>query len=76
MSDELKPAAYVVCAYSSRRNYLLNRGDYMKTIREEPGKAPAKERAETLRQELAQRSQRHKLGWTHITCRPTSEEAS
>jgi hypothetical protein len=59
--------AYVVAAYRGDRNWHLKRADYTKIVREESGKSPAKERADALGRELAERSHRQRLGWTRIT---------
>ena len=52
----------------------LKRGDYAQTVRDQPGQPPAKDRAEALRRELGERSHRNRLGWTHITITPQTEE--
>lgn len=67
-----RPACKVV-AYSGKRSFHLRRPDYGQIIYEEPGQAPARERAETLRRELAERSHRNRLGWTHIDIQPATE---
>ena len=60
----------VVRAYHGRRAYYRGQCDYSETVREEPDMAPVRDRAEALRQELAERSGRSRLGWTHITITP------
>lgn len=65
--------AYLVRAYRGRRAFYRSQGDYSKVVRDEPGQAPAMERAEALRRELAEKSHRSRLGWTHITITPISE---
>ncbi|MFI0822308.1 hypothetical protein ACH4TX_41955 [Streptomyces sp. NPDC021098] len=59
-------AAYEVIAYRGTRNFHLKRPDYRKTVRDDDGKPPAREQAEAVRNELAERSHRDRLGWTHI----------
>ena len=59
-------AAYEVIAYRGARNWHLKRPDYRKTVRDGDGKPPAREQAEAVRKELAVRSHRNRLGWTHI----------
>ncbi|MFW3477262.1 hypothetical protein [Streptomyces microflavus] len=44
----------------------------MRTLRDQPDLAPVRERAEALRTELAERSHRSHLGWTHITITPAA----
>ena len=73
-SEGQKRPAYEVVAYSGKRSFYLRRPDYSKTIYEEPGRPPARERAEAMRRELAERSHRHRLGWTHIDIQPAMEE--
>jgi len=65
---------YVVAAYRGNRNWHLRRPDYTKSVREEPGKPPAKERADALVRELAERSHRQRLGWTRFDIQPKSTE--
>ena len=72
-TEELR-AALVVRAFRGSRNYHLGRGDYAKVVRDEPGQPPAMERAEALRRELAEKSHRNRLGWTHITIAPHEEQ--
>lgn len=69
-----KRPAYKVVAYRGKRSFHLRQPDYSKTVCEEPGQPPARERAETLRRELAERSHRHRLGWTHIDIQPATKE--
>jgi hypothetical protein len=66
--------ALVVRAFRGRRNFHLGIGDYAKVVRDEPGQPPAMERAEALRRELAEKSHRSRLGWTHITITPMTED--
>lgn len=61
----------VVRAFRGRRAYYLGQSDYSKTLQDEPGQPPIRDRAEALRRELAERSHRSRLGWTHITITPT-----
>ena len=56
------------------RAFRGSRGDYAKVVRDEPGQPPAMERAEALRRELAEKSHRNRLGWTHITITPHEEQ--
>lgn len=75
-SEGQKRPAYEVVAYSGKRSFHLRQPSYSKTVHEEPGQPPARERAETVRRELAERSHRQRLGWTHIDIQPVVEEAS
>ncbi|BBC35257.1 hypothetical protein SGFS_065510 [Streptomyces graminofaciens] len=68
-------AAFNVTAYRGNRNWHLRIGDYSKTVRDGEGLPPAREQAEALRRELAERSHRNRLGWTHIGIQPVAEEA-
>jgi hypothetical protein len=68
--------AYKVFAYSGKRSFHLRQPSYSKTVHEEPGRPPARERAEAVRRELAERSHRQRLGWTHIDIQPVAEGAS
>lgn len=68
-------AAFKVTAYRGNRNWYLKLGDYSKTVRDGEGLPPAREQAEALRQELAERSSRNRLGWTRIDIQPVAEEA-
>lgn len=66
-------AAYEVVAYRGTRNYRLRIADYRKTVSDSDGKPPAREQAEALRTELAERSLKNRFGWTHIDIQPTAE---
>lgn len=68
--------AYEVVAYCGNRNWHLKIADYRKTVRDGEGKPPAREQAQALRKELAERSHRNRFGWTHIDIHPKREEAS
>lgn len=65
--------SYEVAAYRGRRNWHLKIADYRKTVSDGEGKPPAREQAEALRTELADRSQRNQYGWTHIDIQPKTE---
>lgn len=67
--------AYKVAAYRGKRNWYLKIADYSQTVRDAEGKPPAREQAEALRRELAERSHRNKFGWTHIDVQSVTEEA-
>ncbi|MEV4783956.1 hypothetical protein AB0K53_00630 [Streptomyces tuirus] len=69
-------AAYEVVAYRGNRNWHLKIADYRKTVRDGEGKPPAREQAEKLRGELADRSHRNRFGWTHIDIQLKNEDAS
>ncbi|MFW3474430.1 hypothetical protein ACN24M_24520 [Streptomyces microflavus] len=62
----------VVRAFRGRRAYYRGQSDYVRTLRDQPDLAPVRERAEALRTELAERSHRSHLGWTHITITPAA----
>ncbi|RSS11437.1 hypothetical protein [Streptomyces sp. WAC08401] len=66
--------SYRVKAYRGTRNWHRRIADYARIVTDGEGKPPAREQAETLRQELAARSQRQGLGWTHIDIQPTNQE--
>jgi hypothetical protein len=63
-------AAYEVTAYRGKRNWHLKIADYRKTVRDGDGKPSAREQAEALRTELAERSHKNRFGWTHIDIQP------
>lgn len=67
-------SAYQVAAYRGARNWHRRIADYRQVVSDGEGKPAAREQAETLRQELAARSQRQGLGWTHIDIQPTNQE--
>ncbi|MET8978534.1 hypothetical protein ABZX85_23240 [Streptomyces sp. NPDC004539] len=67
------PTAYTVAAYRSERDYHLKRPDYTRTVHDEAGRPSAKERADELARELADRSCRGRLGWTRITITPAAD---
>jgi hypothetical protein len=69
-------SSYRVAAYRGKRNWYLKIADYSKTVSDGEGKSPAREQAEALRAELAERSHRNRFGWTHIDIQPENEEAS
>lgn len=72
---EARPlAAYEVIAYRGKRNWHLKIADYRRTVRDGEGKPPAREQAEKLRQELADRSHRNRFGWTHIDIQLKNED--
>jgi hypothetical protein len=50
--------------------------DYRKMVRDEDGKPPARGRAEALRRELAERSNRQRLGWTHIDIQSAADRTT
>jgi hypothetical protein len=66
--------SYRVAAYRGKRNWHLKIADYSKTVSDGEGKPPAREQAEALRTELAERSHRNRFGWTHIDIQPKVEE--
>lgn len=66
--------AYEVTAYRGNRNWHLKIADYRETVRDAEGKPPARERAEALRRELAERSHRYRLGWTRIDIQSKTED--
>jgi hypothetical protein len=68
------PRAFKVTAYRGNRSWHLRRGDYSQTVRDGDGLPPAREQAEALRRELAERSHRNRFGWTHIDVQPAIEE--
>lgn len=68
--------AYEVTAYRGKRNWYLKIADYRETVRDGEGKPPAREQAEALRVELAERSHRNRFGWTHIDIQPRAEDAA
>lgn len=68
-------AVFKVTAYRGNRNWHLRIGDYSKIVRDREGTPPAREQAEALRRELAERSHRNRLGWTRIDIQPVAEEA-
>lgn len=68
-------AVFNVSAYRGKRNWHLKIRDYSRTVRDGEGLPPACEQAEALRRELAERSHRQRLGWTHIDVQPVVEEA-
>jgi hypothetical protein len=57
-------AAYEVAAYRGNRNWYRKIADYRQTVRDEDGKPPARERADSLARELLERSHRNRFGWT------------
>jgi hypothetical protein len=66
--------SYRVAAYRGKRNWHLKIADYSQTVSDSEGKPPAREQAEALRTELAERSHRNRFGWTHIDIQPKAEE--
>ncbi|MHB9857648.1 hypothetical protein [Streptomyces sp. YIM S03343] len=69
-------AVFKVTAYRGARNWHLKIGDYSRTVRDGDGLPPAREQADALRVELAERSSRYRSGWTHIDVQPVVEEVS
>jgi DNA invertase Pin-like site-specific DNA recombinase len=74
--DARQMVVYEVVAYRGNRNWHLKIADYRKTVRDAPGKPPAREQAEALRAELADRSHRNRFGWTHIDIQSKNEDVS
>lgn len=66
-------AAFKVTAYRGNRNWHLRQGDYGKIVRDREGQPPAREQADALRRELAERSHRNRFGWTHIDIQAVAE---
>lgn len=66
-------SSYRVAAYRGNRNWHLKIADYSQTVSDGEGQPPAREQAETLRKELADRSLRNQHGWTHIDIQPASQ---
>jgi hypothetical protein len=69
-------SAYRVVAYRGIRNWHLKIADYGQIVSDGEGKPPAREQAEALREELATRSLRQGLGWTHIDIQPEVRSSS
>lgn len=67
-------AAFKVSAYRGRRNWYRKICDYSQTVSDGPDKSPAREQAEALRRELAERSHRNRFGWTHIDVQAVADE--
>lgn len=66
-------AAFKVAAYRGNRNWYRRIADYGQIVRDGDDRPPAREQAEALRQELAERSCRNRLGWTHIDIQAVSD---
>ncbi|MGW1135857.1 hypothetical protein [Streptomyces griseoluteus] len=67
-------AVFKVTAYRGNRNWHLRQGDYSRTVRDGVDLPPAREQAEALARELAERSHRNKFGWSRIDIQPVNEE--
>lgn len=64
-----------VRAYTSDRAFHLDRPDYCKIVRREPGLPPVQEQADALVRELAERSHRDRLGWRRFRIVPVTSTA-